>query len=87
MNADAGRDHWGQTFSVRLGGGLKMGQAIGKSSARGEYVVDRPLSPQDVAATVYRRLGIDARSVVFADGLGRPTPLIETGQPIRELFA
>jgi uncharacterized protein (DUF1501 family) len=88
MNASAGRDHWGQTFSVLFGGGgLKMGQVIGKSSPRGEYVVDRPISPQDVAATVYRHLGIDARAVVFNDGLGRPTPLIETGRPIRELFA
>jgi uncharacterized protein (DUF1501 family) len=87
MNASAGRDHWGNTFSVLFGGGgLKMGQVIGRSSPRGEHVVDRPVSPQDVAATVYQHLGIDARSVIFEDGLGRPTPLMETGQPIRELF-
>ena len=49
MNADAGRDHWGDTFSVLMGcGAMKMGQVIGKSNARGEYVVDRPISPQDV---------------------------------------
>jgi len=88
MNANAGRDHWGQTFSVLMGcGSMKMGQVIGKSSPRGEYVVDRPISPQDVAATVYHHLGIEARSVIFTDGLGRPAPLIETGQPIRELLA
>jgi hypothetical protein len=86
MNADAGRDHWGNTFSVLMGcGGMRMGQVIGKSTARGEEVRDRPLSPQDVAATVYHHLGIDARAVTFADSLGRPTPLIESGQPIREL--
>ncbi len=86
MNKDAGRDHWGNTFSVLMGcGSMRMGQVIGKSSTRGEHVVDRPVSPQDVAATVYHHLGIDARSVVFPDRAGRPTYLIESGEPIREL--
>jgi uncharacterized protein (DUF1501 family) len=86
MNKDAGRDHWGNTFSVLMGcGSMRMGQVIGRSSARGEHVVDRPVSPQDVAATVYHHLGIDARSVTFADRTGRPTYLIEDGEPIREL--
>jgi hypothetical protein len=86
MNADAGRDHWGHTFSVLMGcGSMKMGQAVGKSTRRGEYVLDRPLSPQDVAATVYHHLGIDARSVAFQDGLKRPIYLLDHGEPIREL--
>ena len=86
MNKDAGRDHWGNTFSVLMGcGSMQMGQVIGRSSARGEHVVDRPISPQDVAATVYHHLGIDARSVTFEDRVGRPTYLIENGEPIREL--
>jgi hypothetical protein len=86
MNADAGRDHWGQTFSVLMGcGGMNMGQAIGSSSARGEYVVDRPISPQDVATTVYHHLGIDGSAVIFTDRLGRTLPLIENGEPICEL--
>ena len=46
MNNDAGRDHWGNTFSVLMGcGGMQMGQVIGRSSPRGEHVVDRPISP------------------------------------------
>ena len=86
MNKDAGRDHWGNAFSVLMGcGSMRMGQVIGRSSARGEHVVDRPVSPQDVAATVYHHLGIDARSVTFEDRAGRPTYLIEKGEPIREL--
>ena len=86
MNKDAGRDHWGNTFSVLMGcGSMKMGQVIGRSSARGEHVVDRPISPQDVAATVYHHLGIDARSVTFEDRSGRPVYLIDNGEPIREL--
>ena len=65
---------------------MKMGQVIGRSSPRGEYVADRPISPQDVAATVYHHLGIDSRKVLFADAQDRPVPLIETGEPIRELI-
>jgi hypothetical protein len=86
MNKDAGRDHWGQTFSVLFGGGkLKLGQTVGRSSAKGEYVVDRPISPEDVVATVYHHLGIDGHAVHFRDGLNRPFALVEHGHPIREL--
>ena len=86
MNKDAGRDHWGHTFSVLFGcGGMRMGQVIGRSSERGERVVDRPVSPQDVAATIYHHLGIDARSVLFEDRARRPIALIENGLPIAEL--
>jgi Protein of unknown function (DUF1501) len=87
MNANAGRDHWGQTFSVLFGNGrMRMGQVIGRSSPRGEYVVDRPVTPQDVAATVYHHLGIDWRHGAFTDGVGRSLALIEHGAPIRELL-
>ena len=86
MNSAGGRDHWGNAFSVLMGcGGMKMGQAVGKSTPRGEYVADRPLSPQDVAATVYHHLGIAAAKVSFLDAQRRPIYLIEDGQPIREL--
>ena len=86
MNKDAGRDHWGKTFSVLMGcGSMRMGQVIGRSNERGEHVVDRPINPQDVAATVYHHLGIDARRVTFDDRAGRPTYLIDGGDPIREL--
>ncbi|MEZ6111098.1 MAG: DUF1501 domain-containing protein [Pirellulaceae bacterium] len=87
MNANAGRDHWGNTFSVLFGGGgMRMGQTIGRSNPRGEHVVDRPFDPQDIAATVYHHLGIDARSVTFRDHLDRPMPLLDRGRPIRELI-
>lgn len=88
MNANAGRDHWGSTFSVLIGGGgMRMGQVIGRSSPRGEHVLERPLDPQDVAATVYHHLGIQARDVTFYDHLDRPMPLIDRGEPIAELLA
>jgi uncharacterized protein (DUF1501 family) len=86
MNKDAGRDHWGKAFSVLMGcGSMRMGQVIGRSSERGEHVVDRPITPQDVAATIYHHLGIDGKATIFEDRAGRPTYLIENGEPIREL--
>ena len=86
MNANAGRDHWGNTFSVLLGNArMRMGHVIGRSSPRGEYVVDRPVTPQDVAATVYRHLGIDGRNASFTDNLARPVSVIENGAAIHEL--
>src|SRR5439155_23180252 len=60
INANGGRDHWGSSMSVLVaGGGLKMGQVIGSTNAKGEVPKDRPLWPQDVVATVYHHLGID----------------------------
>jgi hypothetical protein len=86
MNPEGGRDHWGNVFSVLMGcGSMKMGQTIGRSNARGEYPADRPTTPEDVSATVFHHLGINAREVRFKDGLMRPTALVETGEPIREL--
>lgn len=86
INKYAGRDHWGRTFSVLMGcGSMAMGQVVGRSSARGEHVVERPLSPQDVAATVYHHLGIDPRAVTFRDRLDRPLALLDEGEPVREL--
>lgn len=87
MNANAGRDHWGNTFSVLMGNGkMRMGQVIGRSSPRGEYVTDRPITPQDVAATVYHHLGIDSRNIFLPDALNRPVHVIESGRPIAELL-
>ena len=87
MNSAAGRDHWGHTFSVMMSGGsMRMGQAIGKSDDKGAYVSERPLSPEDVAATVYHHLGIDARNTAIPDRAGRPRYLVESGKPIPELL-
>ncbi|HUR54121.1 MAG TPA: DUF1501 domain-containing protein, partial [Gemmataceae bacterium] len=86
MNAEGGRDHWGNVFSVLMGcGSMKMGQVVGRSTSKGEYVADRPITPQDVTATVFHHLGIDARGVLFNDTTARPTALVEHGEPIREL--
>lgn len=55
-----GRHHWGQAFSaVVAGGGFKGGAVVGATDARGENVRDRPVYPWDLAASIYKLLGID----------------------------
>lgn len=86
MNSAAGRDHWGHAFSVLMGGGgFKMGQAIGASDDKGAYVTDKPFSPEDIAATIYHHLGIDARNTAIPNRAGRPMYLVEHGNPIEAL--
>jgi uncharacterized protein (DUF1501 family) len=81
-----GRDHWPSSMSVLLaGGGLRMGQVVGSTNARGERPQDRPLHPNDVLATVYRHLGIDHHRT-FVNPQGRPIPLLPSGEPIAELL-
>ena len=85
MNAGAGRDHWGRAgFALFSGGGLAGGVVVGATTSKGEEPADRPISPADILATVYRHLGIDL-SQTFPDRLGRPVPVLSGGEAIREL--
>lgn len=80
-----GRDHWPDAQSALVsGGGLRMGQVVGATNARGEFPAERPLTPKDLLATIYRHLGIDP-TVSFRDFSGRPFPVLAEGEPIREL--
>jgi uncharacterized protein (DUF1501 family) len=80
-----GRDHWPSAQSALLsGGGLRMGQVVGATTSKAEYPVERPLSPQDLLATMYRHLGIDWAATID-DFAGRPQHILSTGAPIREL--
>jgi hypothetical protein len=82
----AGRDHWPAVMSALVaGGGLRMGQAIGASSARGEYPTHRRCTVQQVLGSLYRAMGIDP-SMTFPDTSGRPMYLLEDREPIRELY-
>jgi hypothetical protein len=81
-----GRDHWPQAMSVLVsGGGLRMGQVIGATNARGEYPTRRRLTPNDLWATMFRHLGIDHVHTSFPDHTGRPMPVLPYGEPIQEL--
>jgi hypothetical protein len=82
-----GRDHWPNAMSMLVtGGGMQTGQIIGATNARGEYPVERPLSPNDLWATVYKYLGINYEAS-FLDHQGRPMPILPFGEPIPELLA
>ena len=86
VNGNAGRDHWAPLSTLALcGGGLKMGQVIGESSAKAEVPKSRPVSPQDLMATIFHVLGIERR-IQFVDPSGRPVYMIEDGEPIAELI-
>ncbi|MDA7653486.1 DUF1501 domain-containing protein, partial [bacterium] len=77
INSNAGRDHWPNCFSVALaGGGIQGGQVVGSSDALGEFPKERPITPSDLAATIYTLLGIDpATELQTPDGrLVRVTP-------------
>ena len=67
------------------GGGMRTGQVIGSTNAKGEHPVDRPLTPNDLWATVYRHLGINPEWA-FPDLSGRPMPILPSGAPISELL-
>ncbi|WP_165065184.1 DUF1501 domain-containing protein [Paludisphaera rhizosphaerae] len=81
-----GRDHWPKVFpAVFAGGGVVGGQVIGKSDKMGAYAVTRTFGPPDLAATVYRALGVDP-GAELRDRLGRPL-LLCAGEPIEPLYS
>jgi hypothetical protein len=86
VNMNAGRDHWSPVMSALIaGGGMKMGQAVGASSERGERPKDRPCTAQHVLSTIYRAIGIDP-SMTFPNGAGRPMYILDDREPLTELL-
>jgi uncharacterized protein (DUF1501 family) len=86
INQFAGRDHWPQAMSVLMaGGGLKVGHVIGATDRKGERPAERTLSPADVLATVYHRLGVDTQHTFMASG-NRPIEVLNHGASIDELL-
>jgi hypothetical protein len=88
INAGAGRDHFPHAWSVVLaGGGIKGGQAVGRTSRDGLAVEDRPTSAPDLMATVFRALGIDPRKQ-NPSNVGRPVRLADaSARPLEEVLA
>ncbi len=86
INRDGGRDHYARVFSMAMaGGGIRGGQVIGASDGRGMEVAARPVRPEDVAATIYRQLGIDyTQSIESPEGV-RIT-LSRGGRHIQEML-
>lgn len=87
INPAGGRDHWPQCWTISFaGGGIKGGQVVGASDEIGAYPKDRPVTPGEVAATVYKALGIDPE-LEIPGPQGRPIRLVDHGvEPIHELF-
>ena len=86
VNPRGGRDHWSRCrFVAFAGGGMKGGQVIGRSDEQGAMPVERPVSVEDVATTIYTALGIDTNKQ-YITPTGRPIHIASGGQPIRELW-
>jgi hypothetical protein len=82
LNALGGRDHWGSTGSIFFaGGGVRGGTVIGSTDKHAAVPRGGSYSPADVAATVYRALGIDLDTELY-DRQGRPVALLPEGRPI-----
>ncbi len=85
-NARWGRGHWSTLFPALVAGaGVRGGTLYGSSDRDAAYPIDRPVSPEDLAATIYHALGIDP-GLRLPDAQNRPTPIVEEGRPVRELF-
>src|SRR3954466_14547819 len=86
INKDAGRDHWSSAMSVVFAGGGPPGrQAVGATDKKGYASVERVLSPENFASTVYTKLGIDPGKILYTPQ-GRPTHLVSDPTPIKELM-
>jgi len=86
INPSAGRDHWASAgIALLAGGGFKPGAAIGQTNALGEQPTETPYYTEDLAATLYHRLGISL-DTMYQTPDGRPVPINYDGRLIRELI-
>lgn len=80
LNKYGARDHWANCFSVFLaGGGVPGGVVVGASDREGAYPAHQPVTPPELAATVYRLVGIDTNTDV------RVRPFLGAAQPVGDL--
>lgn len=85
INKNAGRDHWGQCYSMVLaGGGVRGGQVYGASDKHAAYVKESPVRPEDIGATMLHAFGFPPEAEIF-DPTGRPVRSSK-GQPVTSLF-
>lgn len=87
INNQASRDHWPQlSCALMAGGGMKTGQVIGSSNRLAERAASRPVTHQEIFATLYHNLGLDLNTVREYDANGRPHyPIDSDAQPMREM--
>jgi hypothetical protein len=81
-----GRDHWPLCYTVLLaGGGMPAGAIHGASDKQGAHPARDPVTPQDIAATIYQAMGIPPDTEIRDPRQGRPF-VVSTGNPIRALL-
>jgi hypothetical protein len=88
INKDASRDHWPQLSCALLaGGGMRTGLAIGASNRYAEHATQRPVTHQEIFATLYHNIGLNLSGVRIFDPNGRPQYLVDEGvEPLREVI-
>ena len=87
INKDGGRDHWPGAMSVLMAGaGIPRGQVVGATDPKGYYASESVYRPEDFAASLYTKMGID-HSQLLHTSTGRPVQLVNNGRLIKELFA
>lgn len=86
INKRGGRDHWPRAMCMLVaGGGIKPGQVLGKSDAKGMGPDGTEIVPDDVTATIYHQLGIDYQ-IEYHTPTGRPVMLVRDGQAVSQLI-
>jgi hypothetical protein len=86
INQRAGRDHYPRAmFTLLAGGGIKGGQVVGESDAKGEGPKDKAITPDDVAATFFTALGVNPKKEYHTPS-GRPVMIVRYGTPIAQLI-
>lgn len=85
-NAAWGRDHWGYCFpAVLAGAGIRGGALYGRSDKDSAYPIDNPVSPEDLATTIFNALGFPPETQIH-DPQGRPIHLVDGGRVLHTLF-
>ena len=81
-----GRNHWPVCMSMAVaGGGFRHGQVIGATEKDGGSIKERPVTPGEIAATIYHHMGVP-RDATYPDPTGRPRHILDSGEPIAELL-
>jgi uncharacterized protein (DUF1501 family) len=87
LNPDGGRDHWPGVFSVVMaGGGVKAGHVHGASDTTATAVDSDPVTPEDMARTIFTLLGVDPDRVLVGPG-DRPVPVVKGGRLLDGILA
>jgi hypothetical protein len=87
VNDRGGRDHWPHAMSVLMAGaGVPRGQVVGATDVKGYNASENVYSPEDFAASLYTKMGINPHQVLHTN-TGRPIQLVNNGRLIKELFA